>query len=218
MARPAGSTFRLVLASSLAVFLVGACSGEADQPVAIASQASSHAAAATAEEGPDDGRVALAADAKAENATTLCSAEEAQIFSCTVRGGKIASVCLANGADGEFAQYRFGRPSAEPELVFPTEASEKIEWASVPYSGGGEAQLSFAVGDVRYVVYSKVVRTNFTAGETNDPAISDGIVVLRSGKVESAFACDGTALKPVDVNVADAHLAKADDLFTYDTE
>jgi hypothetical protein len=218
MVQPAGSTFRLILLSSFCVSLVGACSGEADNPAATASQAPPPTTAAAAEGASDDGRVALAADAMAEQATTLCDAGEAQVFSCEVRGGKIASVCLAKGAEGEFVQYRFGRPGAASELVWPTDPSEQMEWASVPYSGGGEAQLSFAIGDVRYVVYSKVVRTNFTPGETNDPAMTDGVAVLRAGEVEARFACDGAGLKPIDVSVAQAHLAKADDLFTYATE
>ncbi|RIV89831.1 hypothetical protein D2V17_05345 [Aurantiacibacter xanthus] len=214
MARSIG----LALVSGVTAMVLSACSSEADSPVATASEAPSPATATPDEEAPDNGRVPLTAGTTAAQATTLCAADEAQMFSCTLRGGRIASVCLAQGAQGEFAQYRFGRPGAAPELVWPTKPGEQIEWASAPYSGGGEAQMSFAVGDVRYVVYSKVVRTNFTPGETNDPAITDGVVVLRSGKVAARFSCDGTELKPVDVNAARAHLPEAGDLFTYDTE
>lgn len=213
-----GSTLRLVFVSSLSAFLMGACSSEAENPSepALATPSGNpDAPREDAVEQKDEGSVAVAADE--DEATTLCGAKETPVFSCTVRGGKIASVCLAKGDDGEFAQYRFGRPDAAPELVWPTDGNGQIEWASVPYSGGGEAQLSFAIGDVRYVVYSKVVRTNFTAGEPNNPAMTDGVMVLRSNKVAASLACDGTALLPIDIDAAQAHLAEANDLFTYDT-
>ena len=218
MARPASSTLRLIALGSICASLVGACQGEAEDPGATDNPVPPPATSAPVEGASDDGRVPLAADSQAEPATTLCHAQEAQVFSCKVRGGKIASVCLAKGAEGEFAQYRFGQPGAAPELVWPTSSGQQMEWASVPYSGGSETQLSFAIGDVRYVVYSKIVRTNFTPGETNDPAITDGVAVLRSGKVEAEFACRGEPLKPVDVSLAQDHLAEVDGLFTYDTQ
>ena len=198
--------------------LMGACSSEPEGPEATAAEPPSPATGAPAEGSSNGDRVPLAAGAQAEQATTLCNAEEAQVFSCKVRGGKIASVCLAKGAAGEFAQYRFGKPGTAPELVWPTSSGQQMEWASVPYSGGSETQLSFAIGDVRYVVYSKIVRTNFTPGEPNNPAITDGVAVLRSGKVEAEFACRGEPLKPIDVSLAQDHLAEVDGLFTYDTQ
>ncbi|OYX66828.1 MAG: hypothetical protein B7Y88_03060 [Sphingomonadales bacterium 32-64-17] len=207
----------MIFVSGLGTGLMAACSSEAEDPSTTASEIPTAKVAVPAEEVADDGRVALAADVEAGQPTTLCNAEETPIFSCKVRRGKIASVCLAKGAGGEFAQYRFGSAGAAPEMVGPSASSEQMEWASVPYSGGGEAQLSFAAGDVRYVVYSKVVRTNFTAGEPNNPAMSDGVAVLRSGKIAANFACEAD-LQPIDVTAAQAHLAKADDLFTYDIE
>ncbi|WP_137681445.1 hypothetical protein [Aurantiacibacter suaedae] len=204
--------------SGLAASALGACSSEPESPAATASQAPSPASAPPAGEAPGNARVPLASDTKSAQATTLCADEERAIFSCKVRGGKVASVCLAKGGEEDFAQYRFGRADTAPELVWPTNSSEQLAWASTMYSGGGETQVSFATGDVRYVVYSKAVRTNFAPGEPNDPAFSDGVAVLRAGKVQAKFVCEGADLKPIDVEAARDHLEEAPDLFTYDID
>ena len=99
----------------------------------------------------------------------------------------------------------------ESELVFPKQrGGGAIRFASVPYSGGGEAQLSFTRGPYRYVVYSRVVRTNFTAGEPNDPQLDDGVLVLKNGKRIADYGCSPEALHPVDYDFSEKYAEKAD--------
>lgn len=149
----------------------------------------------------------------ARSGTGLCAGDEPALFSCRVRSGKIASVCGAAGADGErFAQYRYGRPGAAPELVFPASASDgKIAFASTPYSGGGEGQLMFERGGVRYIVYSRTIRTRFD-GEGNDPVNEDGVAVMRGERMVSRLACIDADVKPVDYDLSDRLAGDAPDI------
>lgn len=134
----------------------------------------------------------------------LCAADEAVIAACHLQEGRVLSICGARDHAGEeFAQYRFGWANRTPELVWPkSPADGRMSFASVPYSGGGEAQMGFARGSTRYIVYSRVYRTNFEPGETNDPAFEDGVTVLRNGQQIAHFACDQSAIKPIDYDVA----------------
>lgn len=133
-----------------------------------------------------------------------CLDTEKTVFSCTVQGGKQLSVCAADAR----TEYRLGKGKSEMTL-------SNGRWASVPYSGGGEAQIAFENGDVRYIVFSRVVRTNFTEGEPNNPAISDGVIIQRAGETIAELACGGSGeLMPIQVFVAEEHLEKADELFT----
>lgn len=144
----------------------------------------------------------------------LCGAGEEAVFSCKLANGKHVSVCGAQGA--KLAQYRYGISGKTPELIWPARAADgKLQWASTPYSGGGEAQISFARGDTRYVVYSRVIRTNFAAGEPNNPAIEDGVLVLKGSKQLADLKCDDADGKPVDYDLAEKYAEKADDLFFY---
>ena len=147
--------------------------------------------------------------------TSLCANGELAIFSCPVAGGDIASVCVTQDGQGtDFAQYRFGTAPDAVDLAWPKSAGQgQLAWASVAYSGGGEAQISFARGDIRYVVYSRIVRTNFTAGEPNNPEITDGVLVLDHGEPVAHKRCTGEALVPVQYDAAQDHLAEADTLF-----
>ncbi|MEZ5681903.1 MAG: hypothetical protein R3E14_11510 [Erythrobacter sp.] len=137
-----------------------------------------------------------------------CTAEEEPIFSCAVPGGKRLAVCAAQ--QGE-AEYRFGGKS--PELVL-----RGGKWANAMYSGGGEAQIEFANGDTRYIVFSRMVRTNFTAGEPNNPAITDGVLISREGEFIALRLCaGGQAEIPVQYDAAERAFAQEDDLFTEET-
>ena len=123
--------------------------------------------------------------------------------------GKQIAVC----ASGEgTVEYRYGKGDAELVLGDP-------QWASVPYSGGGEAQIAFDNGDTRYIVFSRVVRTNFEPGEPNYPAISDGVIVQRGEEVLSLQTCGGEGdLKPLDVNAAERLIpGRRNELFSYET-
>lgn len=149
-------------------------------------------------------------------ATSACAETEATIFSCSIRDGRTIAVCVSRDNQGrEFAQYRFGQSDQPPELAWPTSFEERgMQWASVPYSGGGEAQLSFARGDIRYVIYSRVVRTNFTAGEPNDPSFEDGAYVYRGARRISALPCAAEADRSVSVAMAERFAEQQDELFT----
>ena len=140
--------------------------------------------------------------------TVECASGEAEVFSCKVAGGKRIAIC---GTGRGEAEYRFG--DGEPELVL-----SGGRWASVPYSGGGEAQVAFASGDTSYVVFSRIVRTNFAAGEPNDPAISDGVIVLEGEEVIGIQLCDDPDVAAIDYDLAEAHFPRADDLFSWETD
>ncbi len=78
-------------------------------------------------------------------------------------------------------------------MVLPRMAGTlEWEWASVPYSGGGEAQVRFVNGEYDYVVFSRVVRTRYD-GEGNEPQFTDGVVVRRNGEAIATRICDGQA-------------------------
>lgn len=156
--------------------------------------------------GEDGTDLASPKQAKAAKAAQ-CTGQEETIFSCDIAGGKHLAVCVPERGK---AEYRFGGDTLELTLTGG-------QWASVPYSGGGEAQIAFSNGDTRYIVFSRMVRTNFTAGEPNDPAISDGVIVERGGEVISVKECGGLDLLPIQYSAAEEHLPKADDLFTYET-
>ena len=144
--------------------------------------------------------------------TVECASGEAEVFSCKVAGGKRITICGTGMGTGRGeAEYRFG--DGEPELVL-----SGGRWASVPYSGGGEAQVAFASGDTSYVVFSRIVRTNFAAGEPNDPAISDGVIVLEGEEVIGIQLCDDPDVAAIDYDLAEAHFARADDLFSWETD
>ena len=138
----------------------------------------------------------------------FCKADETPIFACSFADGKRVAICgLSEGG----AEYRFG--GEEPELTLFEDV-----WATVPYSGGGEAQIQFSNGDTNYIVFSRMVRTNFKEGEPNNPAISDGIIVERSGELLSLRVCDGADEPlPIQYDAAEAAMKRVDELFTFET-
>ncbi len=148
--------------------------------------------------------------------TSACAETEGTIFSCRIRDGRMIAVCVRRDEQGrEFAQYRFGKPDGTPELVWPTSFAERgMQWASVPYSGGGETQLSFARGEIRYVIYSRIVRTGFGEGVPNNPKFEDGAYVYRAERRISDLPCAGQADEPVSVPMAERFAQQQDDLFT----
>ncbi len=157
--------------------------------------------------------------AQADNAVTspsengLCAVGEAVIFSCQLENEKIASVCgTTNNSREIIAQYRYGKRGAKPELTWPdVDSTNRLTFASVPYSGGGEAQLHFRRGANQYVVYSRVIRTNFTAGEPNDPSLEDGIFVRKGDKIIAWHSCTGPKIAPIDYEKAQLYAEKSGD-------
>ncbi|GAA4644333.1 hypothetical protein GCM10023115_22930 [Pontixanthobacter gangjinensis] len=137
----------------------------------------------------------------------ICAEDEPIIFSCTVKGGKQLSVCASETDAGKpTAQYRFGRQSAEMVI-------NGGRFSSVPYSGGGEAQIAFSKGDTRYIVFSRVIRTNFEPGEPNEPDFQDGVMVVRSGRPAVTIRCEGEVAQEVDVAAGDLYGGIGDEVF-----
>jgi len=146
--------------------------------------------------------------AKVPAGSVDCQKGEDRIFSCKTGSGKRVAVC---GTAAGKTEYRFG--ATKPELVL-----QGGQYASVGYSGGGEQQIAFDNGATRYVVFSRMVRTNFAPDEPNYPAISDGVIVLRKDKVLSVLACEDADPMPVQMGLAEKHMKQQDELFTYETE
>lgn len=136
--------------------------------------------------------------------TGLCAAQEEVLFSCQLENRKIASICgVKNKAGTTVAQYRYGQSGETAELSWPeADSADRLKFASVPYSGGGEAQLQFLRGDTQYVVYSRVIRTNFAAGEPNDPSMEDGIFVRKGDRTIARHSCAGPDIRPIDYEKA----------------
>lgn len=135
-----------------------------------------------------------------------CAPEESEIFACNLANGKRVAVC---GLSEWIGQYRYG--GSKPELVI-----NGADYSHVTYSGGGERQIAFDHRGYRYIVFSRVVRTNFSAGEPNDPAISDGVVILRGKKFVEMQLCDDANGKPVSGS-ANAIWEDEQKLFTTET-
>lgn len=209
----------LGLASVAPIILaIAACSGQVPADETAADEA---AAPVEPVEGPvvvdtsisenDPGQAA----GEKTKAISWCSAKEPVIFSCQLKNRKVVSVCgTDNGTGNKTAQYRFGSLGQSPELVWPDAAGKnQLTFASVPYSGGGEAQLSFSRGDVTYVVYSRIVRSNFTAGEPNNPEMTDGVMVVKGSEAISDLVCADPAVVPVDYDLSSDYALQSDDAF-----
>ncbi len=183
-------SLRFSLAMVAAAMLLAGCEG---QPDAAASEPEVQSPVSpdplTAEKAP--GQRDPANHAVRSAAIGLCQPREDIIFSCRLENGKSASVCGTNrGAGAVVAQYRYGQAGQRPELTWPdADGADRLTFASVPYSGGGEAQLQFRRGDHQYIVYSRVIRTNFKVGEPNDPAMQDGVIVRRGDEIVARHAC-----------------------------
>ncbi len=118
----------------------------------------------------------------------LCRAGEVPIFSCRL-GKKSVAICGVTSPSGaRSAQYRFGAPG-KVEMTYPGPEGGKLGYASAPYSGGGEEQVSFERGGYRYVVYSSMVRTGFGADGLNNPAFESGLLVQQGDKIVSKSKC-----------------------------
>ncbi|MEX0341579.1 MAG: hypothetical protein AB3N06_03245 [Erythrobacter sp.] len=151
---------------------------------------------------------ALSQETAAVARTVACNAGEETVFGCKVASGKRVAVCAG---DNGRTYYRFG--SDRPELEI-----EGGAWTHAAYSGGGEAQIAFENAGIRYIVFSRVVRTNFAPGEPNYPAISDGVIVLDGEKVIGLQSCIDPDEVPIDYDLAEKHFPRADELFTFETE
>jgi hypothetical protein len=154
-------------------------------------------------------QAALPSATSASPAGVACEAAETTIFACTLENGKALSVCSQGG---DTATYRYG--GSPPELVI-----QGGRWARVGYSGGGELQIAFDNGETRYIVFSRTVRTRFD-GYGNEPAFSDGVIVLRNGRFADMQLCraDSDASDYSEASeAAMQRLPQSEELFTDET-
>ena len=136
--------------------------------------------------------------------TVACGRNERTLFFCEA-GRKQIAVCGVSDADGRpQAQYRYGSDTAEIVL-------NGGRFGNVPYSGGGEAQIEFPNGATRYIVYSRTVRTNFDE-RGNMPEFTDGVMVVRGGRVIADRQCTGEP-QSVDVMAGEDYGGVASELF-----
>ncbi|MGY2173582.1 hypothetical protein [Pseudomonas azotoformans] len=138
------------------------------------------------------GAIALDALAGTSEQNYLCKTQETLLFGCD-SGPKMISVCASRdfSATTGYVQYRFGTPG-KIELSYPEKPSPPKGhfWlSSTAYSGGGVAHLRFTNHGVTYAVFDRMVRTNFTPGEPNDPEMSEGVVVRPQGKKATRRLC-----------------------------
>ncbi|WP_431470425.1 hypothetical protein [Sphingosinithalassobacter sp. LHW66-3] len=134
-------------------------------------------------------------------ASALCKPVEQVIFECGL-GERTVAICAGGSGETRYVQYRYGTADAL-ELQHPAQpfGSGTLAWSSTPYSGGGEAQISFDNGAYTYVVYSRTVRTGFGEGG-NAPEFSAGLFVQRDGRTISRKSCTDPAAAEVDIAAA----------------
>ena len=121
---------------------------------------------------------------------------------------RMAPVMLVLWAPLAAAQTGIEADDIRLELVL-----EGGAWASVPYSGGGEAQIKFENAGTHYIVFSQIIRTNFEPGEPNNPAINDGVAVFKDGAQIAKRICDDAQVKPIDYDAAEKLLPIEEELF-----
>ena len=206
-------------AATLLAIAISACTPEpsdSGEPIdAPAAPATPGTLATPEDKATSDDSMATMAKAPASEAKTkpgldnLCAPGEKVLFSCSLENGKMVSVCAAAQIGGaRFAQYRYGVQGEESELVYPKSRQDgAIRFVSVPYSGGGEAQLMFERGDTTYVVYSNVIRTGFDEGG-NKPEFNNGIFAMRGDKTIAAHQCRPAGLMSIDYEKAEKYAQK----------
>ncbi|MCP9222704.1 hypothetical protein MKP08_08100 [Erythrobacter sp. LQ02-29] len=179
----------------------GAAQSAKDEPVSPASEEGAVEPVAT----PGD-RASGGEAASAPKVTSVaCAQDEQELFACTA-GSKRIAVCGVTDAQGrKTAQYRFGS-SDKVELVL-----DGGRFANTAYSGGGESQIQFANGDVRYIVYSRTIRTGFDE-DGNKPEFTDGVWVVRGDENLADRQCTGEVVS-VDVMAGDAYGGVGKDVY-----
>ena len=135
---------------------------------------------------------------------SLCSANEAILFECSV-GRKSVAVCGGDLPGGRtYARYLYGLPG-KLDMEYPARTGPghgMLTHASVGYSGGGESQIRFENRGYEYVVYSRTIRTGFGADRLHYPKHEDGLFVRRDGKMVSERQCVDEPQGPVDSSAA----------------
>ena len=77
--------------------------------------------------------------------------------------------------------------------------------------------MQFRRGDHQYIVFSRVIRTNFKAGEPNDPAMQDGVIVRKGEEIVARHACADPDVRSIDYEKAGRYAQdSADDIVAFD--
>lgn len=93
------------------------------------------------------------------------------LFACATPQGRL----LVRDAGSGRVTIAFPK-AGTPALARLARQPQPGRYARTGYSGGGMEQLQIDTGSGRLTIYSRTVRTNFGAGEPNDPAFSSGAI------------------------------------------
>src|SRR4051812_19207371 len=94
------------------------------------------------------------------------------IFSCRIRGGKLATV---SGGGGRFI-YRYGTAGSADLTIVGTAANRAVFKRAAVHGGDPDIQLRFVRGKYSYIVHS------FPRNEIVDNVATSGLVVFRAGR------------------------------------
>ena len=121
----------------------------------------------------------------------LCLDNETAVFSCSVEGGKVLSLCESGELDHATGtlKYRYGRPN-HVELEFPTESDQGTApffqghrpWSRV--AGNEEFTVEFTIGEWNYAVFEILDVTNGYEDRY-------GVRVMQTGGIPVAIECRG---------------------------
>ena len=130
--------------------------------------------------------VSFAADEGAPAPQTLCTGQEAAIFSCSVLSGKIVSLCASPdlSRNSGYLQYRYGHSADSLELQFPKDArraDDTFKFMQQYFAKGGTTALSFWVGPYRYSVFRTTSAFGFNGA---------GIIVSRDSRRVAYMRCN----------------------------
>jgi hypothetical protein len=127
--------------------------------------------------------------------TILCNSDETVVFSCSVSGGKVVSLCASPGLTKVtgYLQYRFGN-GASIELEYPQRQmspASAFKYFQGYGAKGGTTAVSFTVNAYRYSVF----RTTSAFGYNGA-----GVIIAKAEKRVALLKCDAkTVITPADL-------------------
>jgi hypothetical protein len=128
--------------------------------------------------------LALLLQQSALKPNSWCSADEILLFNCVTKSRKTLSLCSVKGSgDESWVEYRFGKKSKTPEMVFPaSKESPKQSFVRglLTFSKGGGHWIRFNTSDARYTVFSAM----------GNKWEKNGVVVEPKGKPKVTVLCD----------------------------
>jgi hypothetical protein len=118
--------------------------------------------------------------------TSLCTVNEAIVFSCTVTNHKIASLCASKDltSTSGYLQYRFGRNTSSIDLKYPKQTASpkgKFKYSFEGFAKGQTAILAFDSSEYTYSVFRAT-----SALESNN----SGVIVERHRQFVAYIPCN----------------------------